>query len=90
MPELFKQPSSRIVQIDGEHALCDDGSIWVQYENRQPPYMWVLVSAPHKPPTQSDDLEEVLDALESIMTNPDNDFQPTFGWEILRKHGRCK
>jgi len=105
MPELFKQPSSRIVQIDGEHALCEDGSVWVQYENRQAPYMWVLASPPHEPPKletfwtmdyprqlneQAADITEVLDALESIMTNPDNDFQPTFGWEILRKHGRCK
>jgi len=105
MPELFKQPSSRIVQIDGEQALCEDGSVWVQYENRQAPYMWVVVSPPHKPSEvvtpytmdclrqlneQAADITEVLDALESIMTNPDNDFQPTFALEILQKHGRCK
>ena len=66
MTELFKQPSSRIVQIDGEHALCEDGSVWVQYENRQAPYMWVLASPPHKPPTQAADLAEALEVLRSI------------------------
>jgi hypothetical protein len=68
MPELFKQPSSRIAQIDGEHALCEDGSVWVQYENRQAPYMWVLVSPPHNPSTQSADLAEALALLRRLWT----------------------
>jgi len=66
MPELFKQPSSRIVQIDGEHALCEDGSVWVQYENRQAPYMWVVASPPHKPENQYVDIEEAIEALRAL------------------------
>ena len=92
MPELFKQPSSRIVEIDGEHALCEDGSVWVQYENRQAPYMWVLVSPPHKPPTQSADLAEALKVLRYLF----NSVEPVCeaGWDAYRdaekfldKHG---
>ena len=54
MPELVKQPTSRIVHIDGEHALSEDGSIWLR-NDLQVPYMWVCVT----PPTQSD-LADVL------------------------------
>ncbi len=90
MPELFKQPSSRIVQIDGEHALCEDGSVWLQQQAHRVPYMWVCVSPPHEPPTQSDEFKEALHWLEVLWHN-------TYSHEVLcsvsafiRKHGSCK
>jgi hypothetical protein len=96
MPELFTQPSSRIVQIDGEHALCEDGSVWLQQDNRQVPYMWVLASPPHKPTTQLDDLGEALAVLRMLaeyacIDHGKNQSQclKAFdrAWETLRKHG---
>ena len=96
MPELLKQPSSRIVQIDGEHALCEDGSVWLQQDNRQVPYMWVIASPPHKPPTQAADLAEALKVLRMLAEYACFDYGKNhaqcleafnMAWETLKKHG---
>lgn len=81
---------SKIKLIANDLALCEDGSIWAIHDARTTPYTWVCVCPPYQPPTQDAELKEALDVIESIMTNPDNDFQPTFGWDILKKHGRIK
>ena len=104
MSERVDRLPAKIVQYDylDEWALCEDGSVWSYSSHGK---MWTQLHPPHKPSEvvtpytmdclrqlneQAADITEVLDALESIMTNPDNDFQPTFALEILQKHGRCK
>ncbi len=104
MSERVERLPSKIVQYDDHNnvALCENGSVWEYFHMSK---LWAQIHPPHEPPKvetphtmdclrilneQSAELQEALDALESIMTNPDNDFQPTFGLEILRKHGRCK
>ena len=84
---------SKIIQIGNDLALCADGSVWAINDARTTPYSWVCIHPPHQPSTQSADLEEALDVIKSIMTNPDNDFQQTCwrrAWDILKKHGRIK
>ena len=81
---------SKVIQIGNDLALCEDGSIWAITETRTTPYTWVCIHPPHEKDTLAWELSEALDVVESMMTNPDNDFQPTFGWDILKKHGRIK
>lgn len=84
---------SKVIQIGNDLALCEDGSIWAINDDRTTPFTWVCVCPPYQPPTQDAELTEALDVIESIMTNPDNDFQQTCwrrAWDILKKHGRIK
>lgn len=82
---------SKIKLIANDRALCEDGSIWAIDDARTTPFTWVCVHPPHEPQKPAADLTEALDVIESIMTNPENDFQQTWrAWDILKKHGRIK
>lgn len=62
--ELVKVLPSKIVQIDGPNALCEDGSVWTYVEiGRQ----WADVHPPHEPTTQSTDLAEALAVLKRLV-----------------------
>ena len=83
MRERFLVLSSKPVQISGRRVLCEDGSIWKMvdpgpivesdgslFANTDPgaTMEFVLLSPPHKPPTQSADLAEALALLRRLWT----------------------
>jgi hypothetical protein len=85
--QLVKVLPSKIVQIDGPNALCEDGSVWTYVETGR---QWAEVHPPHEPPTQSEEFKEALHWLEVLWRN-------TYSHEVLcsisafmRKHGSCK
>jgi len=76
---------SKIIQINNDQLLCEDGSVWVRHFKK-----WKLIHPPHQPSTQSDDFKEALHWLEVLWHN-------TYSHEVLgsvlaflRKHGRVK
>jgi hypothetical protein len=84
---------SKIIQINNDLALCEDGSVWAINDARTTPYIWVCVHPPHQPPTHAADLEEALDALKKLN---DVDIDDEYGVQqaifknadrVLQKHG---
>lgn len=84
--EVERLPS-KIVQIDGDQALCEDGSLWVYYLRK-----WRQVHPAHEPPTHAADLAEALEVLRRL----ENSFWP-MSYDaavlfqdvrlVLKKHG---
>jgi len=84
MRERFLALSSKPVQISGRRVLCEDGSIWKMVNpgpiverdgsvvaNTDPgaTMEFVLLSPPHNPPKQSDDLGEALAVLRRLVVH---------------------
>jgi hypothetical protein len=105
MKERFLVLSSKPVQISGRRVLCEDGSIWKMvnpgpivesdgslFANTDPgaTMEFVLLSPPHKPPTQSDEFKEALHWLEVLWHNTYSHEVLSSVLAFLRKHGRCK
>ena len=91
--QLLKVLPSKIVQIDGPNALCEDGSVWTYVETGR---QWAEVHPPHKPPTQAADLAEALAVLRTLAEyacidhgKNQSECLKAFdrAWEVLRKHG---
>jgi hypothetical protein len=91
--QLLKVLPSKIVQIDGPNALCEDGSVWTYVETGR---QWAEVHPPHKPPTQAADLAETLEVLRMLAEYAQIDHGKNQSqclkafdraWETLRKHG---
>jgi hypothetical protein len=87
--QLLKVLPSKIAQIDGPNALCEDGSVWTYVETGR---QWAEVHPPHKPPPVFDDLKEALRALKNLLwcANPHGFPEPSATTEakkLLVKHG---
>jgi len=111
MRERFLALSSKPVQISGRRVLCEDGSVWKMVNpgpiverdgslvaNTDPgaTMEFALLSPPHKPPKQSDDLGEALAVLRNIIDTDCEEANPTeieiieayaAAEALLKKHG---
>jgi hypothetical protein len=87
--QLVKVLPSKIAQIDGPNALCEDGSVWTYVETGR---QWAEVHPPHEPPTQSTDLAEALAVLRRLWNGTEPSSKKTEeayedAYDFLKKHG---